>query len=56
MSQRNRKDIDLEVSDEDIPEDPGPAVAGKTPILGTVRRKNGIPVLRDELGEMVEGR
>lgn len=54
MSQRNNSDIDLEVSEEDVPNDPGPAVTGRTPILGTVRRKNGMPVLRDELGEAVE--
>lgn len=54
MSQRNKKDIDLEVSEKDIPANPGPAVTGRTPVLGTVRRKNGMPVLRDELGEAVE--
>ena len=54
MSKRNGSDIDLEVSEEDIPEEPGPAVTGRTPVLGTVRRKNGMPVLRDEIGEAVE--
>jgi len=33
----------------DAPDDPGPAVMGKTPVLGTLRRSQGFPVLRDEL-------
>lgn len=35
----------------DIPEDPGPAVLDKTPVLGSVRRSNDLPVLRDEIKE-----
>lgn len=33
----------------DIPEDPGPSVLGKTPVIGSVRRANDLPVVRDEL-------
>lgn len=40
--------IDMEL---DAPEDPGPALMGKTPVLGQLRRENDIPVLRDELKE-----
>lgn len=32
----------------------GPALTGRTPILGSVRRSNGMPVLRDELGDEFE--
>lgn len=37
--------------DDLIPEDPGPALIGKTPVIGQVRRNNDLPVLRDELAE-----
>jgi len=43
-----------EMQDElNIPEDPGPALAGKTPAIGSIRRKNDIPVLRDELKNQI---
>lgn len=53
MPSRKTEDLDLEVSQEDIPEDPGPAIAGRTPIIGSFRRKNGMPVARDELKKMM---
>lgn len=54
MSQ-DPQDMDFGAGEDvDIPDDPGPAVAGKTPILGSLRRNNGIPVARDELGEEFE--
>lgn len=34
----------------EVPDEPGPAAAGRTPLVGTVRRSNGMPVVRDELG------
>lgn len=50
------EDIDLEVSEQDIPdpEEAGPSAAGRTPVLGSVRRKNGIPVLRDNVPNIKE--
>jgi len=33
----------------DIPSEPGPALLGRTPAVGSFRREQGIPVLRDEL-------
>jgi hypothetical protein len=39
-------------SDVNVPDDPGPALAGKTPAVGSVRRGMGVPVLRDELKDM----
>lgn len=50
------KELQLEGMEEieeqiDIPNDPGLAIRGKTPILGELRRKNDIPVIRDEVAE-----
>lgn len=36
-------------TDVEVPDNPGPALAGKTPALGSVRRGLDMPVLRDEL-------
>lgn len=46
-------DFNQQGVDEMIPDDPGPAAAGKTPVLGSVRRSQGLPVLRDRLMEEV---
>ena len=50
------EDLDLEVSEEDIPDpdEAGPSAAGRTPAIGTLRRKNGIPVIRDEVPNLME--
>lgn len=32
-----------------VPDDPGPAATGRTPVLGSARRSRDLPVLRDEL-------
>lgn len=34
----------------DMPDNPGPAIAGRTPLVGTLRRAQGMPVIRDQLG------
>lgn len=39
-------------TDVEPPQNPGPALAGKTPVLGSVRRGLDMPVLRDELKDM----
>jgi len=47
-------ELDVEVPEEldvEAPEDPGPALMGKTPVVGTLRRENDVPVLRDKLAE-----
>lgn len=36
----------------EVPDNPGPAVMGRTPILGTVRRSRDLPVLRDQLQDL----
>lgn len=33
----------------DIPNNPGPAVAGRTPLVGSLRRSRDMPVIRDQL-------
>lgn len=35
----------------DVPDNPGPAVAGRTPVVGSIRRSQGMPVLRDQLNQ-----
>jgi hypothetical protein len=37
----------------EIPDNPGPAVAGRTPVLGSVRRSRDMPVVRDMLGDQL---
>lgn len=37
----------------DVPSEPGPALAGRTPIVGSLRRSNDMPVARDQLGDML---
>mgnify|MGYP006875061597 FL=1 len=39
--------------DLDVPDNPGPALMGKTPVIGELRRQNDIPVLRDELKDQL---
>jgi hypothetical protein len=38
----------------DLPEYPGPNVLGHTPLIGTARRNNDLPVIRDELADAVD--
>ena len=42
---------EVEIPDDIDPDNVGPAIAGKKPIVGEFRRKNGIPVIRDEIGQ-----
>lgn len=37
-----------------IPKSPGPAALGHEPLIGSVRRSNGIPVIRDRVVEEVD--
>lgn len=45
----NQQDID--VPEDMIPDDPGPAITGNTPVLGSLRRSQGLPVARDEIAK-----
>jgi hypothetical protein len=37
-----------------IPDNPGPSAAGRTPVIGTLRRQMGAPVVRDQLPDLME--
>lgn len=37
-----------------IPDNPGPAALGHTPLIGSVRRSQGMPVLREEVTRKVD--
>lgn len=39
----------------DVPDNPGPNFLGHEPLIGSARRSNDIPVLRDRLAEEVDG-
>ena len=43
-------------SSEVIPDDPGPAAMGKTPVVGQLRRQSDrdIPVVRDRIGTLLD--
>lgn len=43
-----------DVEDIDIPDEPGPAIAGRTPVIGTIRRSREIPVLRDRVAKQIK--
>lgn len=43
-----------EAIDGTVPDDVGPAITGGTPLIGSLRRENDLPVLRDELSEEIE--
>jgi len=36
------------------PENPGPSIAGRTPVIGMMRRERGLPVVRDQLPDLVD--
>jgi hypothetical protein len=38
----------------DVPDNPGPAALGHEPLVGTLRRSNGMPVIREELAQRVD--
>jgi hypothetical protein len=38
----------------ELPSNPGPNALGHTAVIGSARRANDIPVLRDELAEQID--
>lgn len=38
----------------DVPRNPGPAALGHTPLVGSVRRSNGMRVVRDEVVQSID--
>lgn len=53
MSQDD-KGIEHRQSDVDIPNNPGPNILGHQPLIGSVRRSQDIPVIRDRAAEEVD--
>jgi len=39
----------------DFPSNPGPNALGHTAVVGSLRRSNDLPVLRDELTKQLDG-
>lgn len=59
----DREDFDLgdvaeeqnvDMPDDVVPEDPGPAITGNTPVVGSLRRSQGLPVARDEIADELD--
>jgi len=44
----------MQMSGMSTPENPGPSVAGRTPVIGMVRRERGLPVVRDQLPDLMD--
>lgn len=44
----------VDLPDDVVPEDPGPAIAGNTPLVGALRRSQDVPVVRDEIAEELD--
>lgn len=38
----------------EVPDNPGPAMTGRTPLIGQVRRNKDLPVVRDELSGLLD--
>lgn len=38
----------------DVPDNPGPAALGHEPLVGTLRRSKGVPVVREEVAKRVD--
>jgi len=38
----------------DVPDYPGPAALGHEPLIGSVRRGKGMPVIRDEVADKID--
>jgi hypothetical protein len=50
-------ELDTEFSatdDVEIPENPGPAILDREPVVGSVRRSQGMTVIRDEVSEKLD--
>ena len=41
-------------SSVEMPDNPGPSIAGRTPAIGSFRRENDIPVVRDNLPDVLD--
>ena len=48
------EDYGIGADSVDIPDYPGPAALGHEPLIGSVRRKQDIPVLREEVAQRID--
>lgn len=44
----------MDTENLDLPEYPGPAALGHEPLIGSVRRSNDMPVIREEVVDRVD--
>lgn len=44
----------MDFVNENMPDNPGPAALGRTPAVGSFRRKRDLPVIRDEIGDLLD--
>jgi hypothetical protein len=51
LTLENLETADVEEADIPDPDEAGPALLGREPVVGSVRRKQGVTVIRDELKE-----
>jgi hypothetical protein len=47
-------DYGMDGNSVQVPDYPGPNVLGHTPLLGSVRRSNDLPVIRDEVADAID--
>jgi len=45
---------DMSQGESVVPDNPGPRMTGRTPIVGKLRRDRDLPVLRDQLPELTD--
>jgi len=45
---------DLSQSGSMMPDNPGPSVAGREPVIGSARRQRGLPVVRDQIPSLMD--
>ena len=48
------KDIGMGADSLEAPSYPGPNLLGHTPLIGSVRRSNDLPVIRDEVADAID--
>lgn len=45
---------DMSQASEMVPDNPGPAMAGRTPAIGQARRERDLPVIRDQVPSLLD--
>lgn len=49
------RDYGMNRANVETPQYPGPNALGHTPLIGSVRRSNDLPVIRDKVADAVDG-